>query len=130
MRRARFQLFRVGNAAVAWRFVSANNWELARSPGWYDDERVARRAVAALMAQGAAPFPSVGLDASGRWRWTAAVDGHLAAVSSRAYFRRVECDSALNQFRGLLPTAELRADVAVLRLPANTLSARPVGQVG
>lgn len=116
MRPARFQVFRVGADDVGWRFVAPNNWELARSPGRYEDIAQTRAAILEVVEAGATLAFTNAMDSRGRWRWEASLDGAPVVVSSRAYYRRVECEATLRQFRSLAPAADIAPTVALFRV--------------
>lgn len=116
MRRARFQVFRVGADDVGWRFVAPNNWELARSAGRYEDVGQTRAAILDVVEAGETLAFAVVMDSRSRWRWEASLDGAPVVVSSRAYYRRVECEGTLHQFRSLAPAADIAPSVAMFRV--------------
>lgn len=116
MRHARFQLFRVGADDIGWRFVAPNNWELARSPERYDDVGQTRAAILGVVEAGTSLAFAAAMDSRGRWRWEASLDGAPVVVSSRAYYRRVECEATLGQFRSLAPAAHIAPSIAMFRI--------------
>jgi uncharacterized protein YegP (UPF0339 family) len=112
---ARFQLFRVTAGEISWRFVASNNRELARSVDVADDEDESRDTVQQLQSELAVCRATIYPDGSGRWRWDIRIDGLAVAVSSRPYFRRVECDTTMRQFLRQAVGAPVSPGVAFFR---------------
>lgn len=112
---ARFQLFRVTASEISWRFVASNNRELARSVDVADDEDESREMVQQLQRGLAVCQAAICPDGSGRWRWDIRIDGLAVAVSSRPYFRRVECETTMRQFLRQAAGAPVSSGVAFFR---------------
>jgi hypothetical protein len=112
---ARFQLFRVTAREISWRFVASNNRELARSVDVADDEDESREMVQQLQSELSVCTATIYPDGSGRWRWDIRIDGLDVAVSSRPYFRRVECETTMRQFLRQAAGAPVSSGVAFFR---------------
>ena len=76
---------------MGWRLLGANNRELGRSAYVYTDTADALLAVQALRATAALLTMNQERDAAGQWRWWAALDGTLVAVSGRGFRRAQDC---------------------------------------
>jgi hypothetical protein len=129
---ARFQLIRMPDSSVIWRFMASNNREIARAALPTDDEWTARSNILALQSGLAGATSAPFLDRSGRWRWDVKVEGVALAASSRAYYRRVECETTRRQFMeaaGRAPAPDLVASSrAIGTVPVVPLVAVVPGQ--
>ena len=124
----RFQLFRLTSTGVTWRFMASNNRELARAGLPAPDELGARELVLELQRR-LGQASSVSLqDGTGRWRWDLRFDGATVAVSSRVYFRRVECDATRAQFLLCARAAPISRGTRLGHSPhAEVIARTPVG---
>jgi uncharacterized protein YegP (UPF0339 family) len=114
---ARFQFYRYGSGGVLWRFIAANNRELARSSD-AEDEGDALAALADLRLGLAAASAVLYLDPMGRWRWDLQTAGGGRVQASRGYQRRTECEAALSQFLLTSPGSAIVTRVAVFPPPS------------
>jgi uncharacterized protein YegP (UPF0339 family) len=114
---ARFQFYRYGAGGVLWRFIAANNRELARSVD-AEEEGVARSALAELRLGLAAARTLLYLDPMGRWRWDLQTAGARGVRASRGYQRRIECEATLSQFLMTSPGSAIVTRVAVFPPPS------------
>lgn len=112
---ARFQLFTRRMATVEWRLVSANNWELGRCALPRSDDRACLDEIASLQQRIGAGVDELGAELRGGWRWRLVLEGEVAAVSSRSFLRRTDCESTLRQFRALAVTAPVVPTVRIFR---------------
>ena len=126
---ARFQLFRVTARDISWRFVASNNRELARSVDVADDEDESREMVQQLQSDLAVCTATIYPDGSGRWRWDIRIDGLAVAVSSRPYFRRVECETTMRQFLRQAAAAPVSLGVAFFRHQSSDRGERTIVDV-
>jgi hypothetical protein len=92
-------------AEVTWRLLSSNNRDLGRAASVFPDAvscLLTVRRLQRLVDQAVALQVRAGRVA---WTWRVRLDGAEVAVSSRAYQRRVQAESACTVFLGLVPTA-------------------------
>jgi uncharacterized protein YegP (UPF0339 family) len=119
---ARFQLFRVSDDWVEWRFIASNNRVIANGGDGSEDGSTARDMLADLQDEISGATPACYQDAAGRWRWDVRGQGTVLAVSSRWYHRRVDCEATLAQFLHDAPRAPVVDGVktfrSVIDLPA------------
>ena len=119
---ARFQLYRVSDDWVEWRFIASNNRVIANGGDGTEDGSTARAMLADLQSEISAATPACYQDAAGRWRWDVRSQGTVLAASSRWYHRRVDCESTLAQFLHDAPGAPVvdgvKAFRSVIDLPA------------
>jgi len=103
-----------GPARLGWRFLAANNRDVARSAGDFgglagcvqaaqDLQRRVDDAVAVSARTGRA-----------EWTWRLRLDAADVAVSSRTYQRRLQCEAACALFVSLVADAVLDAPPSVL----------------
>ncbi|MFJ2957325.1 DUF1508 domain-containing protein [Streptomyces sp. NPDC087270] len=88
----------------AWRLTASNGRVIAHGATSHPDDRACRAAFEALCEQAALLTGSVqhAAESSG-WVWRLRdPDGHLRAVSARAYERHSTCQAAYDRFRVLL----------------------------
>lgn len=116
-------------SVVGWRLLAANNRDVARSAYHYPDVDTCVEAVCALRqglrdgtivatradANGRAEWPGVTLPgrAHAIWTWLLRLGDHAAAVSSRGYQRRLQCEAAGALFVSLVPDAAVE-DLSVV----------------
>jgi uncharacterized protein YegP (UPF0339 family) len=119
---ARFQLFRVSDEWVEWRFIASNNRVIANGGDGTEDDSAAREVLADLQSEISVATPTCYQDTAGRWRWDVRHEGTVIAASSRWYHRRVDCESTLAQFLHDAPGAPVVDGVktfrSVIDLPA------------
>jgi hypothetical protein len=127
---------------VGWRLLAANNRDVARSAYHYPDVDTCVEAVCALRrglregtivatradAVGRAEWPGITLPgrAHAIWTWLLRLGDHAAAVSSRGYQRRLQCEAAGALFLSLVPDAVVE-DMSVVEphsIPGRSLSYR------
>ena len=116
MTSARFELYTVSRPnvdtlavappmVVTWRLLSSNNRDLGRAPDPFPDAVsclfTVRRLQRLLDTVVARPARASGV----AWIWRVRLDGVEIAVSSRAYQRRVQAESACTVFLSLARTA-------------------------
>lgn len=91
----------------AWRLLSRNHRDLARSPAVYATPQECRAAVARLRAGAADAGTELSRNqVTGRWTWVLrATDGAALATGSRGYLRRRECHDCVAQVVGLAAVA-------------------------
>lgn len=121
---ARFQLFRVNDDGMEWRFVASNNQVVAVGVDGIADVAAARARLGALQST----LPDARLayyrDPTGRWRWDLRVAGAVLATSSRWYHSRVVCEATLGQFLQDAPAASV---VDSVRRPRGVIDLRAAG---
>jgi uncharacterized protein YegP (UPF0339 family) len=115
---ARFQLYRVSDDWVEWRFIASNNRVIANGGDGSEDAAAARALLADLrveITEISGTAPTCYQDTAGRWRWDLRDEGTVLAASSRWYHRRVDCESTLAQFLQDAPGAPVVDGVKVFR---------------
>ncbi|GAA4431228.1 hypothetical protein ACFQV2_10630 [Actinokineospora soli] len=103
MAHARFQIHRLGELGMTWRFLSANNRTIAQSPTPFPDADLCRDAVRDLRERLAEASVVVARgDSAQLWLWRVRIAGSDVAVSSRKYHRRVQAAYASRCFLELV----------------------------
>lgn len=101
---------------VAWRFVGANGWELARSASVFPDVPSCEQAMARLLhTASSTPDSTIFRPQHGTWGWELTVDGEPLAVASRLYQRARDCSRTVELFLQSLPRAAPRPRVPQAR---------------
>jgi hypothetical protein len=117
MAKPRFQFFTRRTAAVEWRLVSANNWEIGRCAASVGSLEDCVAAVLTLQATIDGLGEEILSDGRGGWRWRLVRDDAavVVAVASHSFQRRIECESTLAQFRKTAGDAAVVATLRILR---------------
>lgn len=115
-----------GSPAVGWRLVAPNNRELGRTAELVEDFTTCREAVLKLQVSLGQTRSSLWFDDDAQWRWELLLDEEPAAVCSRPYWRRVECEYGLGQFLTNAKVATVVDDLRTIRRPRRWL--RPEGR--
>src|SRR5437763_144420 len=97
---------------VTWRFLSANNRNLARSVRAFPDEAACAQAVDVLKSRISTAEVITVRDEQGLWLWQLRLDGVPVGVSTRKYQRRLHAVNSGNSFHRL---AEFCPDVHRIR---------------
>ena len=100
---------------IGWRLVAPNNRELGHSAELYDGYAACREAAIQLQAKLDAAVATMAFDDDAQWRWELALNDHAAAVCSRSYWRRVECEYGLGQFLANVRSATVMKDLRTVR---------------
>jgi hypothetical protein len=111
-----------GTESMFWMLVSPNNRRLGRAAHQFTAFDACREKVM-LLRRRLADLKAVTTTAEphGHWAWRVELDGAIAAVSTRTYFRQQECDYNLRRFLEAVPEAEVATiarTVRIGRLPA------------
>lgn len=109
---------------IGWRLVAPNNRELGHSAELFKGYAACRDAALRLQAKLDAAVATMAFDDDAQWRWELALDNHAAAVCSRSYWRRVECEYGLGQFLANVRSATVMPDLRTVRRTAS----RPASQ--
>jgi uncharacterized protein YegP (UPF0339 family) len=122
---ARFQLYRISDDSVEWRFIASNNRVIANGGDGSEDGSTARDMLADLQSDLSEATATCYQDADGRWRWDVRDQDTVLAASSRWYHRRVDCEATLVQFLHDAPGAPVVDGVKLFRsvidLPAGSV---------
>jgi len=92
---------------LSWRLLAANNRDVARSAAPYPDLTSCLEAVAKLQSQIDDAVAVAARSGRADWSWRLRMDGRDAAVSSRTYQRRLQCEAACALFVALVRDATL-----------------------
>jgi hypothetical protein len=103
---ARFAVFvRPGATSLGWRFLAANNRDVAHSPGDFAGLAACLAAARELRDHVADAVPVSTRVGRAEWVWRLRLDTVEVAVSSRTYGRRLQCEAACALFVSLVPEA-------------------------
>jgi hypothetical protein len=97
--------------------LAANNRDVARSAAGFADVSMCVGAIERLQRDVLAGVVMATRSGRADWSWRLRIDGLDAAVSSRTYQRRLQCEAACALFVDLVPTAtlvEVRAPAQVV----------------
>lgn len=103
---------------VGWRLVAPNNRELGHSAELYEGYAACRDAAVNLQQKLDAATSTMAFDDDAQWRWELALENQAAAVCSRSYWRRVECEYGLGQFLANVRSATVMKDLRTVRRAA------------
>jgi uncharacterized protein YegP (UPF0339 family) len=123
---ARFQLFRVCDDWVEWRFIASNNRVIANGGDGAEDATAARALLADLQGEICEATSAAFQDSVGRWRWDVRHRDTILATSSRWYHRRVDCESTLMHFLQDAPGAPVVDGVKAFRSVIDLTAGRVV----
>jgi hypothetical protein len=125
-----FQLFSRGtDQPVRWRFLSANNREMARGSIEYDTPEICRDGIDDFKATAHNLDPIVRRTPDHQWQWELFSDTSLVVVCGHVFDRQIRCAQALEQFLASVPTAHVAAALMVSDY-RRWHSASPVGGTG
>lgn len=102
---------------IGWRLVAPNNRELGHSAKLFSGYAECRDAALKLQKGVDSAVATMAFDDDAQWRWELAVEDRAAAVCSRSYWRRVECEYGLGQFLANARSATVMQDLRVARWP-------------
>lgn len=111
---------------MGWRLVAPNNRELGRTAELVDGYLTCKEAVLKLQTSLDQTRSSLWFDDDAQWRWELLLEEEPAAVCSRPYWRRVECEYGLGQFLANAKVATVVDDLRTIRRPRRWL--RPEGR--
>lgn len=98
----------IDTTSVGWRLLGANNRELGRGVATFS-VGVAREHVRFLQSAADRLSTIVTSGPTGKWLWTASLDGEPVAVSSRSYHRHRECVYNARHFTAAVAIAGIGA---------------------
>lgn len=108
MAHPRFQIYRLGEQGLTWRFLSANNRTIGQSPLPFADIELCRDAVRDLRERlGEAAVVLTRGESAQLWVWRVRIAGADVAVSSRKYHRRVQAAYASRCFLELVGATDV-----------------------
>jgi hypothetical protein len=114
----------VDRTRLGWRFLAANNRDVARSAAEFEVLAACIRAAEDLQRRIEDTVAVAARTGRAEWTWRLRLDAADVAVSSRTYQRRLQCEAACALFVALVGDAVVDAPPSVLVAAAHARDRR------